>query len=226
MVKFIKKIGWEILEYIRRCLTPFFIKLMFGMTMLAILFIENVGVRIILMIVIMACDWLLSFVIMRSVGEQAYKMKVTGALLRANKPTGGVGANGIYRPCKEYRGYKGFLIGFIVCLAAIVLILVAYFSESAGVKAALLFIYGWAYAPVVIVYMIAMGTDGTEIIPSTSALYTLILIGIFLAISTVAYILGGNKEKLRQYMLERNTKAIEAGKAARKERNGQEAGKR
>ena len=111
----LKKIGWEILEYLRRALTPFVIKVMFGMTMFVLLLIENVQLRMVLMFVLLACDCVLSFVLFRSAGEQAYKMKQAGILSREQRPVGSAGAQGVYRPCKEYRPYKGFVIAAVSC---------------------------------------------------------------------------------------------------------------
>ena len=60
-MKAIGKIMWEILEYLRRAATPFFLDLMFGMTMLAVSVIENPELRLILMFVLVAADGILIF---------------------------------------------------------------------------------------------------------------------------------------------------------------------
>lgn len=224
----LKNIGWEILDLIRRGFTPFFIKMMFGMTMLAVLFIENISLRIILVLLLLGADGVLTFMLVRSTGEQAYKMKVAGQLRRENKPIGAENA-GSYRPCKEYRGYKGFAIGFVAGLVAIVLIIVSGVTGSTGARIALMFACGWAYVPVAAVYMIILSSTGMEVIPVSSVWYALILVGVLIVICGIAYIVGGNKEKLRQFMLERSTQTIEKGKSARAQsnaQNGKGAGKR
>ena len=122
----------EVLEYLRRAVTPFFIKLMFGMTMLAVLLITNDVLRTILTAVLFAGDIVLTYVLLRSSGETACKMKEAGRLLRENKPVGSAEHAGGYKPCKEYAPYKGFVIGAVVSLPAIVLIVVGALTGSAG----------------------------------------------------------------------------------------------
>lgn len=207
----LKKIGWEIIEYLRRALTPFIIKLMFGMTMFVLLLIENTQLRMILLFVLFACDCVLSFVLYRSAGEQAYKMKQAGILSREHRPVGSAGAQGMYRPCKEYRPYKGFVIAVVSCLAGIVLILVSALGGSLGARLALMFVYGWAYAPVASFYMID-SVSKVDVIPLSSVWFTFILFGVYIVIATVGYILGGQREKLRLFMLERSAQAVESGK--------------
>lgn len=59
----------EVFEYLRRAVTPFFIKLMFGMTMLAVLLITNDVLRTILTAVLFAGDIVLTYVLLRSSGK-------------------------------------------------------------------------------------------------------------------------------------------------------------
>ena len=211
----LKKIGWEILEYLRRALTPFVIKVMFGMTMFVLLLIENVQLRMVLMFVLLACDCVLSFVLFRSAGEQAYKMKQAGILSREQRPVGSAGAQGVYRPCKEYRPYKGFIIGLCICLLPLVLILVGATTGNAGCRAALLFTSGWAYLPV-FVCLIAGNPDVT--VPAETLWWGLIIVGVILVLCGVAYILGARVEKRRQDALERRSETIEEQKRARREK--------
>lgn len=219
-----KKIGWEVLEYLRRGLTPFFVKLMFGMTMLAVLFIQNVELRTILVVLLMVADGFLSFLLMRSTGELAYKMKVAGQLRKDNKPTGSAETAGAYRPCKEYRTYKGIVIGVVASLVAIMLVVVSGITGSAGTRVALMFVCGWAYVPVAAVYMIILSNTGMEVIPVSSVWYSFILIAIFIALCEIGYVMGGNKEKMRQFMLERSMQSVEKGKAAKRQNQEQGEG--
>ena len=41
MKKILSSIGWDLVEYLRRAATPFLLKLMFGMTMLACVMIKS-----------------------------------------------------------------------------------------------------------------------------------------------------------------------------------------
>ncbi len=213
-MKILKRIGWEILEYLRRAVTPFAIKMMFGMTMFVLLLIENTELRMILMFVLLVCDELLSFVLFRAIGEHAYKMKQAGLLGKENKPIGSAGALGVYRPSKEYRPYKGFVIAVVSCIPAIALMLATGLGGNLIARMALMLIYGWAYAPVVSFYMIgALGSASeVQMIPVSSVWFSFIIIGVYCILSAVAYILGGQKEKMRIFMLERSAQTIEKGR--------------
>lgn len=213
-MKLLKRIGWEVLEYLRRAVTPFVIKLMFGITMFVLLLIENTEIRMILMFVLLACDELLSFVLFRAIGEHAYKMKQAGLLSKQNKPVGAAGALGIYRPSKEYKPYKGFVIAVVSCIPAVAFMLATGVGGNLVARMALMLIYGWAYAPVVSFYMIgATGTaEEVQMIPVSSVWYSFIIIGVYCILAAVAYILGAQKEKLRVFMLERSAETIEKGR--------------
>ena len=71
----IGKIGWSIWEYFRRSVTPFFMNLMFGMTMLAISTISIVELKLVLMFVIAAADCLLVFILVRAADEKTLGQK-------------------------------------------------------------------------------------------------------------------------------------------------------
>ncbi len=209
----------EVFEYLRRAVTPFFIKLMFGMTMLAVLLITNDVLRTILTAVLFAGDIVLTYVLLRSSGETACKMKETGRLLRENKPVGSAEHAGGYKPCKEYAPYKGFVIGAVVSLPAIVLIVVGALTGSAGVRMGLVFSSGWAFLPVFAVYYLVgekiPNEDGEMVLAAIDANWLwwgMILVAICIAVCGIAYIHGGRRERLRQFMLERRTQSVEEGK--------------
>ena len=153
-MKTIGKIMWSILEYLRRAATPFFISLMFGMTMLAVSSIENPELKIILMFLLVAGDGVLVFVLMRVMGESAYKMKTTGQMIRENRPTGSADSS-TYRPCKEYRWYKGAVIGLLVCAIPAALVLVGALGENLVARVVLMLLCGWCYLPVFAIYQVA-----------------------------------------------------------------------
>lgn len=216
----VKKIGWEIVEYVRRAISPFFIKMMSGLTMLAISLIENDALAICLMAAMVVIDGLLSFILIRGMGETAYKMKVVGQLKRENKPTGlNSSSMGAYRPCKEYRSYKGVTIALVVSLLPIILILVGALGNNTGARAALMIVSGWVYMPVYVIVSAVKGPSPEDFkgvwIGNETLWWGFILIALFVVISAVAYIMGGNREKMRQYMLTRRTESVDAAMQSR-----------
>ena len=224
MKKLLSSIGWNLLEYLRRAGTPFLLKLMFGMTMLASVLIKNTELRTAILALLFLADGFISFVFLRAMGEAAYKMNVVGQLRRENKPLNATINSGKYHPSKEYRPYKGFVIGLFVSLIPAVLILVGALTGSAGVRAALIILAGWAYLPAYGIYQIYADvhhyTEDMIIAGASSLWWGYLLIGIFLAVSTVAYILGGKKEKFHQFVLSRQMADIDRAGTQRSEGKG------
>lgn len=212
------KIGWTVWEYFRRALTPFFLNLMFGMTMLAVSTINIVELKLILMFIIVAGDCLLIFILMRSAGENAYKMKVTRELIRENRPTGSGQEAGSYRPCKEYRWYKGIVLAAAVCVIPVILTLVSALGENIGARITLMLLCGWCYLPPFSVYQAIFGTEAEqiEIYLYSSVWWSFVLIGIQFVLIVIAYYLGAAREKVHQYVLARQTESIEEGIARHK----------
>ena len=215
MSSMIKKIGWETVEYLRRSVAPFFIKMMTGLTMLAISLIQNNALAICLMAAMFVIDCVLSFILLRGTGETAYKMKVVGQLRRENRPTG-INATplGTYRPCKEYRPYKGATIALFISLIPIILILVGAIGNNTGARVALMILSGWVYMPAYLIISVMKGPmpeDYTGVwIGNETLWWGFVLIAVFVAVSAVAYVMGGNREKVRQYMLTRRTESVDA----------------
>ncbi len=218
-----KEFFGAVFEYLRRAVTPLLIKMMFGMTMLAVILIENTELRTGLIVLIFAADVLLSFVLLRSMGELAYKMRCMGNLKRENKPVGSGELAGAYKSYKEYAPYKGFLIGLIASIIPIVLVLVGAISGSAGARVALMLVCGWAYIPVYSIYQIigdSRNLDAEALAQLTgpnSLWWSFILIAVFILTCTIAYIVGAQKERMRQYMIEQKMNQVEKGKKARKQ---------
>ena len=94
------------------------------------------------------------------------------------------------------------------------MILVSALGNSLGARLALMLLYGWAYAPVASFYMIE-AVSKVDVIPLSSVWFTFILFGVYLIVAGVGYILGGQKEKMRLFMLERSAQAVESGKSRR-----------
>lgn len=196
----------SVLEYLRRAVTPIFINLMFGMTMLAVSAISITELKILLMVALVALTFLASFLLMRSMGEYAYKMKVAGARKRAGQPVGMGLETGkdTYHSSKEYRSYKGFVIGAVVCIIPVIFIIVDICTGSGGARLAYGMLAGWALMPV-----LAISTKA-------NILFSLIPCAIQIVVSGIAYILGGGREKVRQFALEQRAESVAKTKGAKK----------
>ena len=195
----------SILEYLRRSATPFFLNLMFGMTLFAIAAITNTEMRVILTVLIAVLTYFTDFMLIRSMGELAYKMKTAGERRRAGQPSG-MSEKGVegYKYAKEYRPYKGFVIGAVVSLVPIVFIIGDVCTQSAGARLVYGMIAGWAFFPVFNLH--------TE----ADILFSLIPCAVMIIVSGIAYIVGSGREKLRQFALEQREAEIEKAKGARK----------
>ena len=185
-----------ILEYVRRSGTLLLLNFMFGITMFLVFAIENTALRCAIIYLIAAAMFVLDFFIVRSMGEQDFKMSVIGAAKRKNKPSGIPEGKSVYHISKEYRIYKGFLIALITVALAILLIVIAQGSESAGTRLALLVLYGWIAMPVLTVSA------------SANLYFCLIVAGISVAYFGIVYIIGGEKGRLQHYVLLKKTNAI------------------
>lgn len=214
MKQILSRIGWEIVEYLRRMATPFILNLMFGITMLAVMAIEIAALQAILIVLLFAGCCAAGLVYMRAAGESAYKMKEQGDARRAGVVGSESTANGKYRLSKEYRPYKGLTIGLAVCIIPIILILVAALAKSVTARAVMGFVCGWAYFPEIMVHMLAGGS--TEVF--WPLWFGFVPIALYLACCIFGYELGANKERRRQVMLEQRSERIEEQKLAREAR--------
>ncbi len=197
-----RSIMGSVFEYIKRAATPFLLNLMFGLTMFAVALIDITALKIALMAVLLACTLLSNFIFSRSAGELAYKAKVAGELKRQGLPAGMTfGGKKAYSPYKEYAPYKGFVIALVSELPAIVLLVIIGITNSGTVKLALWIAAGWSIIPVMAISM------------NASYYFGFLLCAVFAAVGGVAYIIGGGREKLRQFALARRTQQIDAAKS-------------
>ena len=68
----LSRFGWEVVEYLRRMVTPFVLNLMFGITMFAVLAIGVDEAELVLNILLFALCCLAGFIYFRAAGEAAY----------------------------------------------------------------------------------------------------------------------------------------------------------
>lgn len=228
----LKRIGWEAVEYLRRAVTPFFLSMMVGMVMLALLGIGLPTVSTVINVLLVAGDLVLMFFLLRAVGEFAGKMKAAGQMHGQGDAVGSK-SMGKYRPSKEYRPYKGFIIGAIACIVPAVLAVVGVQTGSSGVRLAMMIVCGWAYIPIYGIREMAgsaQGLTGEELsayaVDPDALWFCFIILALFIVVCGVAYILGGRAEEARQLQLRRQSETIEVVEKYRSGRRSQEYAER
>lgn len=179
---------------------------MFGITMFAVAALKTPEIKYILTYALLALTLFTSFLLIRSMGELAYKMKVAGDRLRRGLSSGLALEKGkdTYKPAKEYRTYKGFVIGAVVCVIPFIFIIVDLCTGSGGARLAYAMVAGWAFWPV---YTVST---------SANVLFTLIPCALQIIVAGIAYIMGGNKEKVRQFALEQRAEDVSKTRGAKK----------
>lgn len=183
-------------EYVKKTGTLIVINFLFGITMFLVCAITNVVARSAIIYVMLAAMYVLDFFLMRSAGEQDFKMNVIGEAKRNNKPSGAPETRSTYHRSKEYRVYKGFLVGVFSLVIPAVFVIVAQLADSAGFRMGLVMAFGWLSAPV-----IALNAK-------VNLFFCFILFGVSLLLFGISYIIGGEKGRLQQYILLKKTNAI------------------
>lgn len=184
-----------ILRYVGRSLMIYGLSLMFGLAMFAVAAIGSAPVRIVFSYVLLASCFVVDFYLCRIMGRTDYKARLVGALKR-EKSEFVSDVPGSYHPSKDYKPYKGFVVGLGACLVPIILIIVAQFGQSDGLRLALFIAGGWAVLPIV------------NINNTVNLFYGLIICAVMCTITGVAYISGGKKERLLQYVLGKKASSL------------------
>lgn len=183
--------------YLKNAGTIIVINFLFGITMFLVFAIENVIARNALVFVMLAALFVLDFFIMRSAGEQDFAMRVIGDAKRKNNSTGKTTTGkSTYHKSKEYKPYKGFLIGCFVNVIGAVLTLIAIFTGSTEVLLAQMVVFGWQCFPI------------RAISTKASLFLSFIVIGVSVIVIAISYIVGGEKGRLQHYLLLKKTNAI------------------
>ena len=108
---------------------------------------------------------------------------------------------------KEYRPYKGFIIGLVICVPLIVLLIIHLIVTSTnplnqdfGVTASFLYLSFYAFAGA------KFGVD--KVFASVSPYWTLIAIPVIVLIQGLFFYLGGRKIELQQEMIKEKHKIL------------------
>ena len=182
--------------YFKHAGTILVINFLFGITMFLVFAIKTIVLRNVIVFAMLAALFVLDFFIMRSTGEQDFAMRVVGDAKRKNKPTGKPEGKSTHHVSKEYKVYKGFIIGLIVILPGVLLTLIAELTGSAGVLLAQMVAFGWQCFPV------------RAISVNANLFFSFIVMALSVAIIGFSYIIGGEKGRLQHNILLKKTNAI------------------
>lgn len=209
-------------ECLRRASTPFIMYFFIGGLMLASLGLtDDVTLRWIIMVALIALGIFYNFGLMSGVGELHYKSFCAGEIRRMNNFSLEAGKD--YKPYQEYNLYKGFLSGAYIGIPVAILIIIAaanigqdaedaalFYGLSGSTTAAilLLILSGWAVIPVMLLRLA---------LPAVSLYWAIPFALIPIITSGIAYYVGAQKEKKKREDMERyRAEVMSGGKKKRK----------
>lgn len=193
-----KKIRYELSDMLVGAAFPFMFMLVLGSTVIG--FITYIGggdiaLKAVILAVGEAMFIAATVVFARQNGVTAYKKKVF------NDGKRGAGSDELKVRLRvgEYAPYKAAIIGFIACVPFIIVNLVYCLSGAKWCEFILSYMFGWAYYPFSLAKL-SPWYGNISLIP-------------YIAVHVIAYIIGGNKEKKRQEIIDMQNEMIsERGK--------------
>ena len=197
-------------ECLRRSVTPYVMYLMMSLLLLACQAIPNVPLRLILSVLCILAGMAYNTHLCYTYGKMHYDAYLTGAIHRQNALFG-IQSGGDHREEREFRPYKGFLIGFYTAMPALIFgILSGCFPNAAGTLLTLFVMFaGWAIIPVSWMKELAH--------LNISNFVSIAFIAIPILVSGFAYLWGAMKEKrVKLAEAERLEKVAEVGKKSQK----------
>ena len=192
----------------RRMVSPFFMYVFLSSIALAVEAItpEKAGtvIEIVLGSLCIAAGAFFNAHLLYNTGKLHYDAYLTGCIHRKNRALG-IQSGGDHRVEREYRLWKGFYIGFLVGIPAIILSIIAGALPGTGAGVAHFFMAmfaGWAIFP-------PIWAGGS----SVSGYWSLLMVILPVLVSGIAYIVGAMKEKdYKEHELERAETVKNAGK--------------
>lgn len=207
------RLFWKIQkECLRRSVTPYVMYLMMSLLLLACQASGNVPLKVILGILCIVGGMAYNAHLCYQYGKMHYDAYLTGNMHRQNAVFG-IASGGDHRVEREYRPYKGFLIGFYTGLPALIFgILAGCLPNAAGTVLTLFTMFaGWAIVPVSWMRHPDIGNL------NVSYFVSIAFIAIPVLVSGIFYLLGAMKEKrVKQAEADRMERVEEAGKKAHK----------
>ncbi len=208
-------------ECLRRSVTPYLMYLfmsLLALTCQTIVPDENSVIEIVLCLLCIAGGAFFNGHLLFHTGKLHYGSYIAGQLHRKNIAFG-IQSGGGHRPEREYRVWKGFLIGFYVALPAIILGTIAgsiAVSQAWGyVQYAFMMFAGWAIIPIT---FFGTGGAGGETVGLSVSMYWSLLVSLLpIIVSGIFYIVGGYAEaRDRARAAEHDRQVEEAGQKAKK----------
>jgi hypothetical protein len=200
-----KKLGWRVIkECLRRAAVPYIMYLFMGLLVLACQAIpaDQETLKYILSCVCIVGGFAYNAHLLYTYGKTHYDAYLTGCLHRKNEMLG-IASGGNHRVEREYRPWKGFVIGAIIALPVLIFsIVVGCFPETlAGEILGLFFVMFAAWALVPFAWF------------NVSRLWAITTIIFPIVISGVFYLIGAMKQKkIKDEEAERMQRVREAGR--------------
>lgn len=180
-------VGRNIKECWRRAVTPSLMYLFMSLLAFACSVINSFALVVVLGSVCIVIGAMFNAHLCYQCGKIHYDAYITGCLHRKNQLFG-IASGGDHRVEREYRPWKGFLIGFLVGVPVIFFALLT--LAAPGIfEVALMMFCGYAIFPVQWM-RIGLGIE------SISALWSIAFIVLPVIVSGVFYLIGARKEKL------------------------------
>lgn len=192
----------------RRMVSPFFMYVFLSSIALAVEAItpEKAGttIEIVLGSLCIAAGAFFNAHLLYNLGKVHYDAYLTGCIHRKNRALG-IQSGGDHRVEREYRLWKGFYIGFLVGLPAIILSIIAGACPGTGAGIAHFFMAmfaGWAIFP-------PIWAGGQNV----NGYWSILMVLLPILVSGIAYIVGAMREKnYKAHELERAETVKNAGK--------------
>ncbi len=192
--------------YLKKAIIGFVYLIFSAVTAYAILFIPDLAwLKIVLLILNLG---LYSYVLASTAfqdGQSAYKVRMTNDLNRRQ-----IIITGEDLPLdtkKEYKSYKGFIIGAVICIPLVVLLVIHAIvvksnptNKDFGITAGFMYLIVYAFAGV--------GVKVDNFFAVVSPYWALFAIPVIVLVQGVFYYLGGRKIELQQQMIKEKHKML------------------
>lgn len=220
-------------ECFRRAVTPFLMYFFMSLIMIACQAIGSAWARIILGILCILAGAFFNGHLLYHCGVKHYSDFLSGEARRRDVLFGAKDTAD-HHPEREYRPWKGFVIGFFVGLPVLILGTLSGFfydrlggdiSGSTGAsfsQLALVMLAGWAIVPVTW-FGSRTNAEGVPVGLKASPFWSLLFILLPIAVSGVFYIIGALRERDRRLETEARVERVKAAREEARQRAQQEA---